>query len=216
MIYICDELEYINDELEKELNTYLSMERFEHANRFTFQNNIIQKKLSYILLRIGLYSEYGIREIPHIEKNEYGKPYLVNRPQIFFNISHCKIGVACGISKKEIGVDIQEFVPYDPQIASMFMSKKELSLTTAGDKDEKFTRIWALKESYGKYKGQGICYKMNDITIQESVRIKRITSKSYLCRDYVLAVTAKEELKLVQLSLLDIKEICTELQMNNT
>lgn len=56
------------------------------------------------LLAYGLMQEYG-KEYK-VEQVQGGKPYLLEAPYISFNISHTRGMVVCGISEKEIGVDV--------------------------------------------------------------------------------------------------------------
>ena len=44
------------------------------------------------------------------EKNQYGKPYLSEHPDFYFNISHSGEYVLCAIDNNPIGVDIEEVV----------------------------------------------------------------------------------------------------------
>ena len=58
------------------------------------------------LLLAGLRLEYGIERLPVIAASELGKPYFPEMPQIFFNYSHCREGILCGISSTPNGVDM--------------------------------------------------------------------------------------------------------------
>lgn len=194
--------------VEKEIDKCISLERLAYANRFKFKYLQLQEKLSYILLRVGLYREYNIFEFHDIGIGEYGKPYLVGCDNIFFNMSHCRKGVACGISSGEIGIDIQDYVAYDQAMAQMFMSEEEIQSAQRGRKSELFTKIWALKESYGKYTGKGICYDMNSFSIEK----KYPGTQAYLYPEFVLAVTANEKMDIVCVTVDDIISTCVELE----
>lgn len=233
MIYYFDDLNLINELKERELDRYISDERVSYARRFKSRNGRIQIKIAYLLLRVALYLEYGIKEPPQISKNPNGKPYLVADRNIYFNFSHCKEGVACGLSRQEIGVDIQEYIDFDVETARMFMTNDELKKfeeLTLLDKvrnfceietnrflgiteaQKEFTKIWALKESYGKYSSQGICYDMTGFQIEDGVWKDNLMSNAFLFGKYVLAVTAQENLKLVPITIHELTQLSKDLR----
>ena len=121
------------------------------------------KKMCYAafeLLRYALKREYGI----HINKKTElgytirGKPYLLDYPYIFFNISHCYPIAACFVSDKEVGVDVQTLVSEDDlEIIGLIGSLNEnQGLKNADSPCQYFTRLWTLKESYLKMLGRGL------------------------------------------------------------
>lgn len=92
---------------------------------------------------------------------EYGKPYLVSG-ELFFNLSHCENMMACAVSEREVGVDIQK-ICYKPRVLKRVCSDKEAdAIKTAED----FTRMWVLKESFAKCDGRGLSYGFKDIDIK--------------------------------------------------
>ena len=153
----------------EELLPYVSSERRDRANKYRFRSDRVQSVLAFVLLRIALDTEYGCRMMPRLAAMATGKPYLANLPNVHFNLSHCKKGVACGISDSVLGVDIQDYVRFKESLATQFMSENELQAARAGDADTAFTRLWSMKESYGKYTGRGICYDMPGFTAVEGV-----------------------------------------------
>ena len=67
----------------------LSEERIKKINKYIYENARKISILSEILVKYMLYKEY--RFSPHFiifEYNEFGKPFLKNCKDIFFNISH--------------------------------------------------------------------------------------------------------------------------------
>ena len=113
---------------------------------------------AYLLLKEGLYREYGIREDPAFSYGENGKPYLRDHPGIYFNLSHCRRGVLCVIDEQEVGCDIEEIPDsLDDALCDYCCSETEKrSILSASDPAAEFTRLWTMKEAYLKYTGQGI------------------------------------------------------------
>lgn len=93
--------------------------------------------------------------------NRYGKPYLKNNCDVFFNISHCHEMAVCTICDSEVGIDVENIRSYHPRVAKRVFSDKENEILESSDnKDEDFFRIWTLKESFVKAIGIGISYPM--------------------------------------------------------
>ena len=192
MIYYVDQLHTVDDAQLEALLPYVSHDRVAVASRYRFREDRVQSVLAFILLRIGLWEEYALSQMPEIAFDDTKKPYLIDSPTICFNLSHCKKGIACGICDAPIGIDIQHYVDYKEPLAKKIMTSKEFSLCN-GDRVE-FTRIWSLKESYGKYLGCGIQYDMAGYEVFEND-----ISKSYIFPDFVLSVSAKPSMQLVKI-----------------
>jgi len=88
---------------------------------------------------------------------EHGKPYLMNYLDVHFNISHSGEYVACCVSDKPIGVDIQKIGEYSSDIAKRVCNEKELvQIEDSSDKASEFTKLWTQKEAVLKMYGTGI------------------------------------------------------------
>ena len=187
-----DQLHTVDEALFCKLLPYLSKERLEKVNRYRFFDDKVQSALAFVLLRIGLREEYSVSHIPEIAADDMKKPYFLNYPRIHFNLSHCKTGVACAINDTPVGIDIQHYAQYHENVARRMMTQKEFSVCNGNGAE--FTRIWSLKESYGKYLGCGIQYDMAKHEVLDSS-----ISRSYIFHDFVLSVSADAELKLVKI-----------------
>ena len=102
---------YINDhiydfDLETALNE-LSAQRREQALKFKHVLGQRTCVAAYLLLCEGLRQEYGITEKPVFEYGKHGKPFMVEHPEIHFNLSHCREAAICMISDKPVGIDVE-------------------------------------------------------------------------------------------------------------
>lgn len=88
--------------------------------------------------------------------NSSGKPYFINFPDIYFNISHSGKYVACVVSDKEVGIDIEGDRKASISLAGRFFCPEEVSWINEADSEDRFFRIWTLKEAYGKAIGCGV------------------------------------------------------------
>lgn len=123
-----------------------------------------------------------------IEYNEYGKPYLKNINNVYFNISNTSNINVCVVSDKEIGVDI-ESPKYVSGIFNMVFTKKEKEIVRMSDNKElDFIKIWTMKESYVKLLGVGISFGLKSVDTTKLT--DKIDFKYY--KNYVIAI-AKEK-----------------------
>lgn len=120
-------------------------------------------------LGAGLLLHYALCEYLHLPREktppfctsqgQWGKPYLTEYPNIYFNLSHSGRYVCCAVSEQEIGVDIQEYRNSRKEIAQRFFTKEDNRLLQELEDEparEMFFRIWSIRESYIKLTGQGI------------------------------------------------------------
>ena len=91
-----------------------------------------------------------------IAYNSQGKPYFLSNCEIFFNISHSSNYVACVIGDRPVGIDIEKTREGRQNLAKRFFDISEAEWIKECDSDERFFRIWTLKEAYGKATGQGV------------------------------------------------------------
>ncbi len=91
-----------------------------------------------------------------ISVNEFGKPYLKNRPNLHFNISHSGDYVFCITDDMPVGIDVEKLSSANIAVAKRYFAKSEYEWIMEKDPEKRFVRIWTLKESYAKYKGQGL------------------------------------------------------------
>ena len=118
-------------------------------------NNIL---IGEILVKVAIKMTFGI-DIAKQEfaYTEYGKPYLIDYPDIHFNISHSGEYIACAVSDKPVGIDIQKIGEYNFDVAKRVCNEKELvQIESSLDKASEFTKLWTQKEVVLKMYGTGI------------------------------------------------------------
>lgn len=122
---------------------------------------------AWALLDHGLHQLYGLREREiTIAYGAHGKPYVKDRPEIHFNLSHSGDYVLAVFAPVEIGCDIQQTVQgtRNERIAGRFFTEAEQQALAAG---MDFYRIWARKESYIKYTGDGMACDLRSFSVME-------------------------------------------------
>lgn len=122
-----------------------------------------QAKLQHLIGR-ELLQEALIRECQldtgddleqQIEIMSNGKPVFKGLP-IHFNISHCKGMVACALAPCPVGVDVESGRLVTEALIKKVCATWEKDYIRGQEQEERFLRIWTLKESYLKMTGEGL------------------------------------------------------------
>ena len=126
------------------------------------------------LLLDSMLREHGLREHDmQYTEGEHGKPVFANHPELHFNLSHSGSLVACALSNRPVGVDVQQLVAdLRPSLVRYIMSHQEIEAFEAlGDDDNAksllFTQLWTLKESYAKATGMGLSHEFPSFKISD-------------------------------------------------
>ena len=96
----------------------------------------------------------------HVAYGENGKPYLVDCPEIQYNLSHSGERVMCVISPFEVGCDVEIIKGDRGRLAERFFKPEESAwikhFESPEMQSEAFYRLWTLKECYMKVTGRGL------------------------------------------------------------
>ena len=140
----------------------------------------ISKVMGYVLLLQAL-KDLNIQTIPIIEYNKYGKPYLKNIPNLYYNISHTNdednLYLVLVIDNEEVGIDIELIKSRKDSLIRYCTNDLEYHLIiNSHNIDKEFTRLWTKKESYLKCIGTGItkdlknCLSNINYTFEEEIK----------------------------------------------
>ncbi|MBE6574636.1 MAG: 4'-phosphopantetheinyl transferase superfamily protein [Ruminococcaceae bacterium] len=124
-----------------------------------------------------------------LEYNNKSKPFIKGDADFHFNISHSGEWVCLGVSKNEIGVDIEKHNETRTRLAKRFFSAKEQTkCKTVKD----FFDIWTKKEAFIKAVGIGLSYGINTFCCfekQNGYTIKTLAAPN----NYSLSVCEKSD-----------------------
>ena len=135
----------------------ISEQRRLQALRFKVERGQRTCVLAYLLLKKALREEYGLTENPLFEYGPHGKPFIVGHPEIHFSLSHCSEAVACAVSDRPVGIDVESVRRYKEDVVRYAMSDEEQQLIAAAERpDVAFIRLWTMKEARLKLTGEGI------------------------------------------------------------
>lgn len=178
MVYICEDI--LGFDVEEALRV-VSAERRDKALRYRFDVDRRQSLAAYMLLCYGLNEEYGIILPPRLSYDDRDKPYLTNYPDIHFNLSHCRYGVACAIGREPIGVDIEVVADIDWDVARRVMSDEQLEyIATSSEPERAFCKLWTTKESLLKRTGEGLCDDLPRLLLDNS-SFAHYNGEKYIC-----------------------------------
>lgn len=146
---ICSRL--ISDARQKKANTYIQeADRLRCIAAGMLANFCLWKKSGDLFASLKICS------------NAYGKPLLENNP-FYFNLSHSGKWVACAVADAPVGIDIERKRAIHPGMYRLCLTPEEQQklLSFDGNPEEQFLRIWTVKESFSKMRGDGLRCGMN-------------------------------------------------------
>ncbi len=182
MVYIDDRLQRFSTAEVDSLISSFPPQRAELLARYRNEAARRQGALAYLLLCRALREDFGILEPPVFSFGEHGKPFLAEHPDLHFNLSHCRVAVACAVSHSPVGIDIESIRTARPDLVRRTMNAAEAqSILSADDPDREFTILWTRKEAVLKLSGRGIVDDMRDVlTSAPSVSITTTVRNAYI------------------------------------
>lgn len=114
-----------------------------------------------------------------VETGEYGKPYIRERPDFHYNLSHSGDWVVIAWADTPVGVDIQK-MQWDEKKLRLLrrcFTAEEQTYVLEGEEgiQDRFYEIWTKKESYLKYLGTGIRSALNSFSVLPEGNIPVVT-----------------------------------------
>lgn len=146
------------DAVFKQLESIVTEERYKKMQKYRFPIDKIRSLFAEVLVRYALKKHFAMEGADiAIDTNEYGKPYLKDVENVYFNVSHSGDWVVCAVSDQPVGVDVEQIKKNSFEIADRFFSEKEAKAIQESEVgQELFYKYWTLKESYVKAEGKGM------------------------------------------------------------
>lgn len=127
---------------------FLTSERRARMERYRKPADRIRCLVAGLLLHMALGERVSV-----LRENKQGKPYLPQGP--CFNLSHSGKYVILGVSRHELGVDIERIAPFDDRVARRCYTDEELTWLYSQGDTRAFYMLWTAKESIMKATGLG-------------------------------------------------------------
>ena len=136
--------------------------------RFYHMEDTLRGLFADLLIRDVIMQKTGLsNEDISFTANDYGKPFLKNRDDVQFNLSHSGVWVVGVIDHQVVGIDVERVQEIDLDISKNYFSPDEHEdLMSKADKFDYFFTLWALKESYIKILGKGLSHPLNAFSIK--------------------------------------------------
>lgn len=152
IVRIFDRMEECTEAEIQRLLPLVSAQRREQALKFrhTFGRFACLKTYEMLMQMTGL-------DALDFSLSEKGKPFLRDHPEVYFNISHCKNGLAVVVNSQPVGIDIESFRPADDALIEYCMNPEEAAAIKQSAKPaQAFSCFWTRKEAVLKLRGTGI------------------------------------------------------------
>ena len=146
--------------------------RLQKLNRMKTAESKRQCIAAGLLLEYGL-REYGIcgKDVTFLENSD-GKPYILEYPKLFYNLSHSGEYVALVMSQFPVGIDIEKLRCGQEKLVKRFFSEEETNRLMEDYDDDSFTKVWTRKEAFIKACGIGMRMPLDGFsTITDVIQI---------------------------------------------
>ncbi|GAE04097.1 4'-phosphopantetheinyl transferase [Paenibacillus sp. JCM 10914] len=169
-VYAIQNSDRISEQTYASLFQRLSPERAQYVMRFKQANDYQRSLLGDAMLHRIIQERLGIeRRYLEYARNQYGKPYLKEYPDIHFNISHSGHWIVCAVSDDWIGIDVEQVNVVDLAIADRFFhpaEREQLLHLHKNKRQSLFFDFWTLKESYIKAVGKGLHLPLDSFALE--------------------------------------------------
>ncbi len=149
-----DETEFAIWKIEEEAEELYNQLQLDEGEKAYYQQLSVGKRsLHWLGTRVLLRKMLRTDEYIDCKVDAHGKPYLVNRPY-HISLSHSFDYAAVMISKRPVGIDIEQVKDKVERIAHKFMRKAEMDFINPNDKINQLYVCWCAKEAVYKCHGQ--------------------------------------------------------------
>ena len=125
--------------------------------------------LLYVAVR-----RFGMSTLPQIERDNKGKPFFSEFPEVHFSLSHSKGHVLCALGSLPVGCDIE-------CRRTLLKGTEEKLMSPREKRDFDFFELWTLRESFYKLTGRG---SLRDMRFHIENGVPRSPEDEVNCRVY--------------------------------
>ena len=152
---LCFNIAHLDESAYARLYQQASSYRRQKADRYLRREDKLRCIAADALLRYAL----GGGDFTEVREG-CGKPYLQNRPDFHYNLSHSGPWVVLAFGAEEVGIDVEEtkMDAGKEKLARRYFTQAEQDYIFHREegRDIRFFEIWTAKESYVKYLGTGL------------------------------------------------------------
>ena len=171
MVSIFDNMTQVTEAEVRQMLPLVDEQRRNEAFRYKHLFGQFACLKSWLMLK-ELLIPLGIKDLK-MDYNEHGKPFLSHYPNVFFNLSHCKNGIAVAVDFSPVGIDIESFRKSNLSLINKTMNPTEAEWIRASSEPvEAFTQYWTRKEAVVKLRGTGLVDDLHHILDGEGYRLE--------------------------------------------
>jgi 4'-phosphopantetheinyl transferase len=176
MLSIFDDMTQVTESEVQRMLPLVDEQRREEALRYKHLFGQFACLKSWLMLK-DLLNPLGINNLK-MDKNEHGKPFLTKHPEVHFNLSHCKNGIAVVVESSPVGIDIESFRKADDALLRRTMNAEELEIIRQSDNPtETFIAYWTKKEAVLKLRGTGIVNDLYNVLDGQGYRLETLINR---------------------------------------
>jgi len=145
----------------------------------------------------------GMSTLPQIERDNKGKPFFPDFPEVHFSLSHSKGHILCALGNLPVGCDIERRRQLVKNTEKKLMSQSEM-------RNFNFFELWTLRESFYKLTGRG---NLRNIRFSFKNGVLRSPESDVSCRVYreidgvLVAVCSYEKELPEKLEFIDVNQL---------
>lgn len=176
MLSIFDDMSQVTEAEVQRMLPLVDEQRREEALRYKHLFGQFACLKSWLMLE-ELLKPLSIKDM-EMGKNEHGKPFLLRHPEVHFNLSHCKNGLAVVVASSPVGIDIESFRRSNLSLVNKTMNPAEAAwIRASSDPVEAFTQYWTKKEAVVKLRGTGLTTDLHQILDGEGYRLETFVNR---------------------------------------
>jgi len=188
---------------------FIRQEKLKQLDNIRFENDKKLIILSEMLIRCLACKLLNVENSSlKFYYNKYGKPYIKNQENFHYNVSRTEGAICCYISNMgSVGIDIETINQdiFSNNVANTFFTENERAYINSNKNNinERFLKVWTMKEAYLKYLGKGLFYSLKEFDVFNKciyTKIKTIKFKKYI-------ISLSEDKPPQQLNIVHISEI---------
>ena len=188
MVSIFDDMTQVTEAEVQRMLPLVDEQRRDEALRYKHLFGQFACLKSWLMLK-ELLTPLGINNM-EMDFNEHGKPFLAHHPEVHFNLSHCKNGIAVVVDSSPVGIDIESFHPSNLALIKKTMNPAEAEqIFTSSDPVEAFTQYWTQKEAVLKLRGTGIVNNLHDVLDGKGYRLETHVNRE---KKYALSIASSQ------------------------
>ena len=192
MVSIFDDMTQVSEAEVQRMLPLVDEQRRNEALRYKHLFGQFTSLKSWLMLK-ELLKHLGITDLK-MDFNEHGKPYLTHHPDVHFNLSHCKNGIAVVVDFSPVGIDIESFRKDNIALVNRTMNPVEAEwIYSSSDPVEVFTRFWTQKEAVVKLRGTGITDDLYHVLDGEGYRLETHINRE---KRYALSIAFSKSSKI--------------------